>query len=1032
MSTEFNYVARLDTSQIMSGLSEIRSQVGMALGGGGGFGGGPFSATNFGGPASSAVEEMIRSMPYGMQGAATSLPQEMAIFGAGGMAAAGRMAPPGVSAGEFAFAALSNNIERSIQAREAARMAGEAAFATNAGGLLAGDIAMGLATPLGALAGGKVASSLFGAGAARAGAAIGGLAAGVGAMFLVSGHVGDKIGQHYAEVQQGIGITRELGEIVGSGRGLSRSQVAELGISAYDAARGIKMDFNQFGDIMALARENGMLPSTSDPQNFKQEAMNLANAVREVSQTLHSSFSEAAQLIKSAAQKGIGIEEAMIRSVNVGQGPDYSGIMRSVGVITARAGGFTGAHGGQLFADAYGQAGGTGISSEEMAILGGRTQVASLIGSTQLAAAASPLGTMQLMAARGGAPLGGMMDLPGQALAAMGEGGDMIGNLIRFQVHGDEYRRGLGAKGIRTMALNQLGGMADMIENLSGGSLSGEDAKKYAAMQMYNMTGTQAEAYVGGLSRAPGGGGPSKITRATQIATLAYEAQDERIAAAMSRLPAPEQRASFGLGYAIEGAVAGSIFGPGALAGGAAGLVVGNAKALWQSGGDLFEDLGHVFDSADEKRVRAIRREAAAYDQSMAGIRNQAGFLGGDAVMAGRLAGSDISGLQLTMTSSGPRAMAMTEAAFRLSGMTPVAAGPGTIQMGGVSWSSAQGQQVILGGIGGKPLSSAERERIEQAAYSAFYDPSSKSADVKKQIIEDLKTLGKEGADPLSDEYRTAANRVFGDVMTMTEMVSDPKVRAALQKDIKKRGFVGKDTQGRAFLESGGIPVDLLSSPAMQAASALGSAGADYLASQRNKEMHFLADAFGGGGDEADQLVMAKAMMGNKRYQRAKEMIKRGASPEKINAELQAAYRSAVVQRGGVPDSTKVEQGVGAPADVGNGAFDVSRMDYRTKFQSEDDKKGQAVSLEMMVLGEATKGREALFRKSGEKGMGGEVREKAIGFGEQEQAMSEINRSLQRTHSMLEALEKKISGKGGSPSVPTGKASTKAPRKGEP
>ena len=313
MSTEFNYVARLDTSQIMSGLSEIRSQVGMTLGGAAGFGGGALSQTNFGGGAATGMSQMMSSFSggfgtpglggtftdsamsysphYGMQGAITTLAQEGLITHGGGgrtgMEWAGRFAPPGVGAGEFAFAAMGNNIDRSIQFREAASLAGQSALFSSAGGLLAGDVAMGLATPLGAIGGGKLATSMFGAGAGGAGRAIGGLAAGMGAMFLTSDYVGGKIQDHYADVEKTMGVTRELSDIVGSGRNLSRSQQAELGIATRGAATAIGMDVNQMGDIMALARDNGMLPNATDPGKFKEQGISTYTEMLQIAAARH-------------------------------------------------------------------------------------------------------------------------------------------------------------------------------------------------------------------------------------------------------------------------------------------------------------------------------------------------------------------------------------------------------------------------------------------------------------------------------------------------------------------------------------------------------------------------------------------------------------------------------------------------------------------------------------------------------------------------------------------------------------------------
>lgn len=1097
MSTEFNYVARLDTSQIMSGLSEIRSQVGMVLGGQGGFGGGPLSATNFGGGAASGINQMVGSFAggfgtpgqggtftdaamsysphYGMQGASTTLEQEGLIMKGGrgqtGMEWAGRFAPPGVSAGEFAFAAMGNSIDRQIQSREAASLAGQAALFSSAGGLMAGNAAMALATPLGAMAGGAAATSMFGAGAAGAGRAVGGLAAGVAAMFGVSDYVGGKIQDHYANVEQTMGVTRELGDIVGSGRGLNRSQQGEMGIAARKAAGDIRMDVNQFGDVMALAREAGMMPSSTDPQKARQQMAEYASAIREGAETLHSSLATATQVIKNATQKGLTIEEGMIRAQNVGQsglGP----MMYSMGEGVGRGMGFTGAQGGQLFAGALGQAAGSGISGEEMKILGSQTGVAALIGGTQLQAAASPLGNLQMMAARGGQPLGGLMDLPGQALDAMSQGGDMLSNMGKFMVHGDEYRRGIGSKGVRTMAMQQLESMGDVLSELMPG-MSANEAKRMAAMQMYGMTGTQAEAYVGGMGR-PMGDGSDGLTRAKQMAQMSIEGQEGRLGSALSKLPKPEERASFGWGWASEGAMIGSVGGiKGAIVGGAVGLVAGNLKAAWQAGGDMMEDLGHVFDSSTEKADRAVRKANETYDRSEAGVKDKLGYMKADVETTARAMTADLSGTTLTMTSPSGRGMAMTEAAMRLSGMTPVSAGPGTMQMGGVSYSLKDMQRVSMG-IGGRALNLKEREQVEQSAYQAFFDPGAnkrfkaayqgESMDVvTKRISGDMKTIAE--GDPLSEDYRSSMNRISGDVMSLTNSITDKKAREALQADIKKRGFVGEGTMGRAFLEAGRMPVGLLKNPALQTQLGLGTAAGDTLREQERLEEEHLIKAYGPvhGGDLADQHTVAKAWRNNPRYERAKQMIKSGADPDKINAEFKAAYASAIVGIGGVADKTQIVGGVGAPKDAGTGAMDIDKFDYRKQLRvSDKDREAKVAAIEAgarsmdtleKIGGMSVSGRGEAWKKEQLKNLGEEskemqslgtgalgeksktdqlrpkyrgpqVHERAIGFGEQEQAMTAINRSLQRTHSMITALDKKISSGSGSPPTPTGETRT--------
>lgn len=1059
MATEFNYVARLDTSQIMSGLSEIRSQVGMALGGGS-FGGGSFSQTNFGGGAASGITQMMGAMGgsgayaggtftdpamafsphYGMQGAETTLRQEGLISGPNGMAWAGRMAPPGVSAGEFAFAAMGNNIDRQIQAHEAASLAGQSALVSNAGGLLAGELAMGIATPLGAIGGGKIASRMFGAEAAGAGRAIGGLAAGLGAMFLATDYVGGKIEKHYAEIEQTMGVTRELADIIGGDRGLSRSQKIELGIAGRQAATSMNMDVNQFGDIMALSRDAGMLPNSTDPSKFKEQAVQYANAIREATQMIHGSLAEGTQLVKSASMKGITVEEAAIRSVSLGPMDDLSRSMYGVGVGVGRGMGFTGAQGGQIFSNAVSQGMSSGISGEERAILGGAAGVAQLIGGTQLAAAAGPMGTLQLMAARGGGALGGLMDLPGQAMEAMSQGGDFLSNVGKFQVHQDEYRRGIGAKGIRSMAMSQLEGMGDIISEIMPG-LSGNEAKRMAAMNMYGMTGTQAEAYVGGLSAGPGG--ESALNRQLRVAQIDENTRMERTGEMISRIPTSD-RASFGWGYAGEGAMIGGMIGTpimGSVIGGAAGFVAGNARALWQGAGDLFEGLGDAFSSAGAAADRRARKAAEEYDNSLAGIKNKAGMLEPDREVQARSMVADLSGLTINMTSGGTRAANLSEGMLRAAGLTPVAAGAGTVQVGNVSFMSREVQKVGLH-AGGRALTEGDIQDADQLAYQMAYGSGPQASKQIDQINKDIKAMTGPNADPMTKEFQDAATRFAADAKGLAAGIRDPKKRAAFLSGFESGEVFQANSRTGAALRASGVHIDALGGVAARARETLGVAVGDFSADQAAKEVKFLATAYGGSGDEDAQMEMARLWYAEPRYAKAKEMQRQGRPQAEVDAEYQAAYQAAVVHRGGVPGGGKSHT-QGAPIDVGDGGLhfttaaktmhsekynqkrdaieaaavamdpkkaDAYRKDQFAKLDKDDD-----LSRSLVDVGMMQKQTNPLLKGGGRTAPA--LHTRTIGFGEQETAMSNINKSLERTAKMIKALDDKMSGPrtGGSP-----------------
>jgi len=1097
VATEFNYVARLDTSQIMSGLSEIRSQVGMALGGGG-FGGGGLAQTNFGGGVSTGMNQMMGAMGgmgggrggtytdpaiaysphYGMQGAQTTLAQEGLVAGPDGMAMAGRMAPPGVSAGEFAMAVTGNNIERSIQARQAASMAAQSSIASIGGGLIADRAGSWVGTAAGGWAGSAAATSMFGAEAAGAGAAIGGLAGGVGLGLVAMNYVSDKIQAHFADIGQGVGTAKEMGDIVGSGRNLTRTQQAELGLAARDASMSIKMDPNQFGDIMALARENGMLPSSTDPGKAKQQYMDYAAAIREGAEMVHGSLSQATQVIKNATQKGLTLEEGFMRATGVGGDGGLGSMMYGMGASTARGMGFTGAQGGQLFSGALGQASASGISGEEMTILGGRTGVAALIGGTQLAAASSPMGMMQLMAARGGQPLGGMMDLPGQALDAMSQGGDMISNMGKFQVHSDEYRRSIGSSGIRAMAMNQIEGMSDIISDLMPG-MSGNEAKRMAAMNMYGMTGTQAEAYIGGLEHRPGGGGSSAETKRRQIAALADGSQDTRLGATMSAIPG-DDRPGFGLGGAVSGAISGAVLGggiPGAIVGAGVGLVVENARAAAGVIGDVFNGIGNIFESTEEGIRRRTMEGAAAYDKTEAGIKAKMGYIDFDPDTAARTAGADLSGMTLGWTSGSKRATAMTETALRLSGMTPVAAGVGTIQAGGLSWDAKQYQAAAMN-YGGLPLTKKELSYADHIAYQVGMDPDASgrikleaSADISKtgdhlstqdRLImamgQNIETIAK---DPGAEAARDAAIVFNANARSLFSAIKDPKERARAMKGLENGAIGENDLQG-ATLRALGVPMDKLKGQALQITAALGAAGADTLEAYDKVYSHVIARAFGDGRPLDASTVTAKGMRGEDHWSGkggVEDMIRRG-NFKGANTEAQLAYESYLIHHRGEDvaklnmkdfDVTKrfhTQDGVAKhdrqAQEIRTGTMDLGWFSVPLPKLSEADKAKQMAkidkdfSTEGQSIADGVLGQIKTTDQLKAKRHGPASASHAIGFGEQEQAMTAINKSLQRTASMIQAMDKRISSLpgvsggggtsgGGMPPPPGGTSSPAAP-----
>ena len=132
MSTEFNYVVKLDTTSVMGSLAEVRNQIGMAFGGaGGGSTGGMMAGlergimSGFG--RTHGDPAMAYDPHYGQVHASTTRGQENAVA-SHGLAAAEAMRPPGVSAYEYAMGLHSNAIDRQQNARHQAKMAAQSTF----------------------------------------------------------------------------------------------------------------------------------------------------------------------------------------------------------------------------------------------------------------------------------------------------------------------------------------------------------------------------------------------------------------------------------------------------------------------------------------------------------------------------------------------------------------------------------------------------------------------------------------------------------------------------------------------------------------------------------------------------------------------------------------------------------------------------------------------------------------------------------------------------------------------------------------
>lgn len=815
MSTDLNYVARLDTTQIMSGIAEIRSQVGMAFSAPTGFaspaasiGGGGFSGMNnvaagvsaqfqnmfagfgpvqsmFGGTFTNPA--MALNPHYGMVQAQTSLEEEWGIH-RGGLAAAQQMKPPGVSAATYALGVESNFINRQLDASHGAAMAAQSAFFGGAAGLAAGEVTSRLGGAVGGALGGALAGRLLGAGAAGAGAALGGLAGMWYGFDIGSDWAGGKIEKHYAEIEQVQGVTRELGELAGAGRGLSAMQRTELGISARRAAGDLKMDFNEMGDILALGRQSGMLPTATgdNSEKAREQFRNFARAIEEGSQVLGTSLAGATQVIKAAAQQGMSSQEGVIRAAGAG-GPDlwmaqqarmsaFAGAGAGVGMSM----GFTAAQGSGMFTGSLGAGAAAGLSHDEMRIMGGGMGAAAFVGSTQMQMASSPLGNLQMMAGMGGGLAGaGMMDLPGAAMAGlMSGGGDFLSNAGKFMVHQNEYRRGLGAGGIRTMARQQMQMGGEMIAELMPG-LSDNEAQRMYAMSSMGMNPDQAKLLAGGGGGGGGrgssiGGGMGADAQVRAVMAM----QESRLNSSFAAPELETGRREFGSGYALAGAALGAGLGGGIVGGavgGLGGLVAGNAGALWDLAGDVFGSGPGLLSSPTEKAEYYERQRAAEYDKRMNAAKQGIGYVEIDAGAGARFLKANLSGARLVMGGIGKGKQAALEASLVLSGVKRVHAGPGTTQIGDHYYDSEGLQKQGSGTLWDK-TATPEQERVAaMAAASTWYEGSGEKGSLDQAAV-------RKNVDDFNRTYefaRTGKLDAFGDYVANTALYKGGMVGAA-------------------------------------------------------------------------------------------------------------------------------------------------------------------------------------------------------------------------------------------------------------
>jgi hypothetical protein len=989
--TEFNYVVNLDTSRVMGAVSEIRSQVGMALGSPTGFGspamgiGGPGAAmmgvSDFGGGAMQGMAMMQAGFArppffmgpggmlagnsfggtftnpamaytphYGSMMAESQLSQEL-LVGKFGLGAANLLRPPGVGAGEYASAMGTAHAQRQVgavhDALSAARSSVVSTAAGMAGGWAGGAIGGWVGAGIGGLIGGPV------------GAGIGMLAGQIGGDLLGFNVVSDLVQSHYAQIEQIGGVTTELGNILGAGRGMGHRQRYDLGRAARMASKDLGMDVQEMGEILALARQNGMMPGSSDPDTLRKQARDLASAVDDVASVLHTSLSNASGLIQSMNSMGFGAREGAIKMAGMGAsvGMDPMAVfgIGMAGAGIARQNLLSSRQGFDLFTGGLMQAAGAPLSREELSMVGGVSGLGQTIATTQMAQALGPMGDLQLLAASGGRPLGNVFDVGASAMGALGQGGDFVGNLIHFQTHKRELLRGVGASGIRAMAHNQMEGWVDIMAGMGGNR---RDWELTYAENVLGMNEVQAKGFIGGRGGGGGGGG----------AVFAAELQAAQTLDVAGRARAGRRGAG---GFAGRMANSGD---------------ARIARFAMDGVGEAASQLGEmglgwdVESSADEEFISMNARIDAATgrtDRRLGTVRlNQE--------VAARVATADMNRVYLNADAMGnPVAATYTAAGMILSGANPTAAGMGTVQAGGQYWSAADAQRIAAHPGARRHATSAEQAAALASAHSVRSLQYSEQSE--RDILSFASNYEKLFQVPKADDpgSREAFLKNSSAVRAQAVNLIGRSGNQALARDFQQHGFTS-DYVMTYLRQLTGHGLQDLSPATLVGVGLVGSAesGAvggpglrDYIYDHYAKGM-LGSDALGARMGYSQDLAMnEKFRQGMLLYEHGNQ--KRGEALM-IQADLEVNLKHPELHGPGMGNFLK-----------GGFASELAKDKARNgQFRTSSDAGGR-------------------FSQSGIP-----MTENAVGFGQQETAMSSINRSLMATESMLKTLNAKINPQG--------------------
>lgn len=947
---------RLNSQSFLADIANARAQAGMMLGG--------QAAPGFGAQAQAAFSMMAGGATTGLsqmagQFAHSPLQRSMG-FGEGysstgmaldpnygqvhayttkameqsvlerGLFMAERLKPPGVSAESFALSVESNAIERDLEGRRAAQVAFRSTGLASAAGMVAGGFAGSAFAKIGAKIGGRVGL------AGPAGFA----AAWFGGMEVWD-RVSSPIEEHFAEAERIGQYTAELGEIAGAGRDLSRSERYGLGVAARKAAFGSGIDVNQMGDILAGAGAMGMMPDATDPQKARRQYRDLADVVKEGAELLGSSLADAQAVIKRAVDQGMTAREGLIR---------------------ASGGGMT-----------------------------GRPSFASR---AHMGMAASPMGRMQLMAATSGEALGGPMDLPGQALAGMSQGGDMMSNLGTFMVHEDQIRKQIGPGGRRTMARQALESGGEFVQQFAP-DMTDRDAQALYAMRQYGMSGAQARKLVSGTFA------PRSYMRESREA---FAAQEMGVSNYVGALPSYEDKGSIWNYMGTGAQIGGSVGMFGGLPWMAAGAAVGAAGgAIAYAGGgehpDLFADKDERADFYQQRMRREMDRRTNRAKSALGIVESSVEDM--NSYLSGNVTVDEFS------FSGSKGAASRAQAMMTASGIHPTAPGPGTIAIAGQYYDAREYQKAARrapyrkGRVSKKQQTAAGMALMEvlgeddgAVLLNRYYQ--------NRMRMEDVPTAG-EDVDP------EAATRTAALARRDYQRIADisPEAAKILETD------AGLLVASRAL----GVPITAADTRVLRRIGGSALEGTREAVTAR-RGAYFLenyGEAFA--REEPPEMRMLRKAEGALTVLGLKSKLP--DRPENEMTEATEAYfkssdyrKFARLASQGRMGAAKRAWQEGTARHGANQLFNIDPM-ASPGMQDASDAELAKLGLDKASLrtespADMAAREHRMSRRLRLKGGGGSAREQAIGWGAQEEAMSTINKTLRTTHQMFKTLNKQV------------------------